>query len=236
MARAAHWTRIETPIGFLGIVAWPDVLAAILFEHEIAARDETIGRRIGIAEWLAESTLTRETGRQLVEYFAGNRTTFDLPIVPEGTPFDRSVWQRVSRIPFGQTRTYLDVARDIDRPASSRAVGQANGRNPLPIVIPCHRVVGSSGDDRGYAGGVATKRYLLAHEGAIPPAGGSWLDWGARLAARDAATRIGPRGTHIYCRPTCRYTSRIRRVPALFENAAAARLAGFRACRVCDPG
>lgn len=101
---------------------------------------------------------------QLGEYFAGERTDFDLSLRPLGGAFDRAVWDRVAKIPYGETASYGQVARDVGHPDSARAVGASNGRNPLPIVVPCHRVVGSSGSLTGYAGGLAQKRALLGLE------------------------------------------------------------------------
>lgn len=105
---------------------------------------------------------------QLDEYFAGERTAFDLPLAPAGTPFQRRVWALLQAIPYGQTITYAELARRAGNPAACRAVGAANGRNPLPIVVPCHRVIGSGGALTGYAGGLAAKARLLALEGAAP--------------------------------------------------------------------
>lgn len=106
-------------------------------------------------------------GRQeLLEYLAGERRDFDLPLHPRGTPFQRRVWQALGDIPYGQTRTYAQIARAVDSPRGFRAVGMANHRNPIPILIPCHRVVGSGGALTGYAGGLELKKALLALEGA----------------------------------------------------------------------
>lgn len=106
-------------------------------------------------------------GRQeLWEYLAGERRDFDLPLHPRGTPFQRRVWQVLGDIPYGQTRTYAQIARAVDSPRGFRAVGMANHRNPIPILIPCHRVVGSGGALTGYAGGLELKKALLALEGA----------------------------------------------------------------------
>jgi methylated-DNA-[protein]-cysteine S-methyltransferase len=102
---------------------------------------------------------------QLAEYFAGKRHEFDLQLAPHGTPFQRRVWQALLAIPFGSVRTYGDVARDIGQPHATRAVGQANGRNPLPIVIPCHRVIAGDGTIGGYSSGLNVKHRLLALEG-----------------------------------------------------------------------
>jgi methylated-DNA-[protein]-cysteine S-methyltransferase len=103
--------------------------------------------------------------QQLTEYFAGERREFDLPLAPHGTPFQLKVWRALCAIPFGAVRTYGDVARAIGQPLARRAVGQANGRNPLPIVIPCHRVIAGDGTIGGYSSGLHVKHRLLAHEG-----------------------------------------------------------------------
>jgi methylated-DNA-[protein]-cysteine S-methyltransferase len=130
------------------------------------------------------SALLREVRRQLAEYFAGERRVFDLPLDPRGTDFERRVWQEVAAIPYGETRSYAQVARAAGRPAACRAVGRANGSNPIPLVIPCHRVIGSDGSLTGYGGGLPLKRFLLALEGGRPfaePASSSQL--GLPLAA-----------------------------------------------------
>ena len=114
---------------------------------------------------LSPTALTNEAATQLMEYFAGKRRTFSLPLAPKGTPFQKEVWQALSSIPYSQTRSYADIAAQVGRPKAFRAVGMANNRNPIPIVIPCHRVVGSSGDMVGYAYGTKIKRYLLELEG-----------------------------------------------------------------------
>ncbi len=101
---------------------------------------------------------------QLREYFAGERTTFDLELAPRGTDFQQRAWEQLRRIPFGSTIAYSEQARRLGRPSAVRAVGAANGRNPIPIVVPCHRVVGKDGALVGFAGGVDSKRWLLAHE------------------------------------------------------------------------
>jgi len=105
-----------------------------------------------------------ETERQLREYFAGARTAFDLPLAPGGSDFQKKVWHALTTIPFGQTRSYLDLAKAIGSAKAARAVGAANGKNPLSIIVPCHRVVGADGSLTGFAGGLATKAALLALE------------------------------------------------------------------------
>jgi methylated-DNA-[protein]-cysteine S-methyltransferase len=102
---------------------------------------------------------------QLAEYFAGSRQEFDLALLPEGTPFECSVWEQLRRIPFGETRSYGEIAEAIGRPGAARAVGRANGANPIPIVVPCHRVIGSNGSLTGFGGGLEAKSRLLEIEG-----------------------------------------------------------------------
>lgn len=111
----------------------------------------------------ADAALDRAVG-QLEEYFAGTRTDFDLPLAAAGTPFQQRVWTALRDIPYGATESYGSLARRLGAPGASRAVGLANGRNPIPIVVPCHRVIGSTGTLTGYAGGVERKRWLLDHE------------------------------------------------------------------------
>lgn len=111
------------------------------------------------------SSGNEDVAHQLVEYFAGTRKTFDLELAPRGTPFQLDVWKALCEVPYGETITYAELARRIGRPAAVRAVGAANGANPIPIIVPCHRVIGSNGTLTGYGGGIATKQFLLALEG-----------------------------------------------------------------------
>ncbi|HEY4188648.1 MAG TPA: methylated-DNA--[protein]-cysteine S-methyltransferase [Polyangia bacterium] len=149
---------IESPIGLLRIV-----------EDEGALRSlDTVKHRTFDTRPCGEpgqSALLKRCARQLEEYFAGARATFDLPLRLEGTAFQQRVWQALLTIPFGETRSYAEQARAIGRPTATRAVGAANGRNPISIIVPCHRVIGSDGSLTGYAGGEPTKRWLLTHEG-----------------------------------------------------------------------
>ncbi|MXX36821.1 MAG: methylated-DNA--[protein]-cysteine S-methyltransferase [Gemmatimonadetes bacterium] len=119
--------------------------------------------------WQAVAALPYPVADQLDSYFAGHLRSFDLPLHPQGTAFQRKVWAALAEIPYGETISYLELARRIGNPNSVRAVGLANGRNPLPIVVPCHRVVGSNGTLVGYAGGLPIKKALLALEGALSP-------------------------------------------------------------------
>jgi methylated-DNA-[protein]-cysteine S-methyltransferase len=115
----------------------------------------------------ADDPALATSASQLREYFKGKRHSFDLPLAPQGTDFQRSVWAALADIPHGQLRSYRDIANAVNNPAAVRAVGAANGRNPLPVVVPCHRVVGSDGSLTGYAGGLAIKRQLLELEGSL---------------------------------------------------------------------
>lgn len=119
--------------------------------------------------WVEDPAAFREVMGQFDEYFAGSRATFDLALAPAGTPFQQRVWAELARIPAGTTVTYGELARRVGRPGAARAVGAAVGRNPVSIVVPCHRVVGSDGALTGYAGGIARKAFLLALEGAPAP-------------------------------------------------------------------
>ena len=120
----------------------------------------------------ADHPLLDPLATQLDEYFAGARRDFDLPLAPEGTDFQRTVWHALARIPYGDTTSYAQLADTIGHPSAVRAVGAANGRNPIPIVQPCHRVIGADGALTGFGGGLPTKRFLLELEGAMPRAAG----------------------------------------------------------------
>jgi len=152
------YVSLATPIGDLRLVASPNGLRRI--DLPPAGEPEST--------WVEESTpILAEVVRQLTEYFAGDRRTFDLPLEPEGTDFQLSVWKVLRAIPFGQTISYGEQARRLGDANKARAVGSANGRNPLPIVVPCHRVVGADGSLTGFSGGVDAKRWLLEHEGSL---------------------------------------------------------------------
>lgn len=152
-------TTIDSPVGTLTLVASDNGLVAVLWP------DDAPGRvRLAAAEERADHPVLAAAGIQLAEYFAGARRSFDLPLAPSGSAFQRAVWAALAAIPHGETRSYADIARAIGRPTASRAVGAANGRNPLSIVVPCHRVIGTSGKLTGFAGGLAAKQQLLAHE------------------------------------------------------------------------
>ncbi|MBC3412321.1 MULTISPECIES: methylated-DNA--[protein]-cysteine S-methyltransferase [Pseudomonas] len=154
------FTLMQSPVGTLTLVARGACLAAVLWETE---RENRV--RLGELERDDDNAVLRETARQLGEYFAGQRRTFDLPLDFVGTEFQRQVWAALLAIPFGETRSYRDIAQRIGNPQAVRAVGAANGRNPISIIAPCHRVIGASGSLTGFAGGLPAKQYLLALEG-----------------------------------------------------------------------
>ena len=153
-----NYQLLDTPIGRLRLLSTGTHLAAIEFSNQ---HSDTAGDTCRSDEVLERSA------SQLQEYFAGRRKTFDLPLAPRGTDFQCCVWRALSDIPWGTVCSYADIARAIDRPKAVRAVGAANGRNPLPIVVPCHRVIGSDGSLTGFAGGLEMKRKLLELEGSL---------------------------------------------------------------------
>jgi methylated-DNA-[protein]-cysteine S-methyltransferase len=153
---AAESAVVDSPAGRLRVTTRNGAVKAIEFMPRTRRRPPPPGAR---------GALLRKTIRQLEAYAAGKRRDFDLPLAPEGTAFQREVWDEVARIPRGGTATYADIARRIGRPTAVRATGAANGRNPLPILVPCHRVVGSSGRLTGYGGGLEAKQRLLQLEG-----------------------------------------------------------------------
>jgi methylated-DNA-[protein]-cysteine S-methyltransferase len=161
----AETTRAATypsSVGSLTLIAGGAGLRAILWEGDDPARSGLAA--VPPRGATDDSPVLAETRRQLDAYFAGTRTTFDLPLDLRGTPFQQAAWLALAEIPFAETRTYAEQAARLGRPRAFRAVGAANGRNPLSIVLPCHRVVGSDGSLTGFAGGLRAKRWLLAHE------------------------------------------------------------------------
>ncbi len=154
-----HVSRtIPSPVGALTLVGGDDGLAAILWENDDP-------RRVRLDHAAGDHPVLREAERQLGEYFAGRRTAFTLTLDFTGTEFQKQVWQALLTIPFGETRSYADIARQIGKPRAVRAVGAANGRNPVSIVAPCHRVIGANGKLTGFAGGLDAKARLLELEG-----------------------------------------------------------------------
>ncbi len=153
--------RTRSPIGELSVVADDRSIVAIHWEHDDDQVDDVVDVAAG------DHPILDRAAAQLDEYFAGERIDFDLPLDPDGTPFQRTAWAALREIPFGETITYGEQASRLGDKNKSRAVGAANGKNPIPIVVPCHRVVGSNGHLTGFAGGLDTKAWLLDHEFAV---------------------------------------------------------------------
>jgi methylated-DNA-[protein]-cysteine S-methyltransferase len=151
--------RIRTPIGDLILLASARGLAGLFFGHRVEPG--------GLPNDVAGNEVLNAAEAQLGEYFAGSRAAFDLPLDARGTEFQRAVWAELSRIPFGVTRSYGEIAERIGRPKSVRAVGAANGANPIAVIVPCHRVIGADGTLTGFGGGLPLKKKLLALEGVL---------------------------------------------------------------------
>lgn len=151
------YSYLDSPLEKILIARNSAGLTHILFQTEIGTKPLGPG-------WRFETEPPREVANQFQAYFAGELYEFDLPLSPSGTSFQLEVWQALQAIPYGQTISYAELARKIGKPRAMRAVGAANGRNPLPIVIPCHRVIGSNGSLTGYGGGLWRKQWLLEHE------------------------------------------------------------------------
>jgi len=149
--------EMKTPVGTLTLVERDGALAGCYLENYTPPKAEH-----------RSSPLLERAKQQLDEYFAGKRDDFDLPLELDGTDFQRAVWKALTQIPFGQTRSYADIAKAIGRPNAVRAVGAANGANPVAVIVPCHRVIGSDGSLTGYGGGLPRKKWLLAHENRLP--------------------------------------------------------------------
>ncbi len=148
-------TYYKSPIGYFKIVGAGNYVRQVQFTDLDSAPEFTI------------PACLEHCCDQLDEYFARKRQTFDLQLEPEGTHFQKSVWQKLLEIPYGKTVTYLDIANQLNNPKAIRAVGAANGRNPIPLIIPCHRVIGSNGQLIGFGGGIWRKEFLLRHENAL---------------------------------------------------------------------
>ena len=158
-----YYDLYESPHGRMLLVANAEGISGVYFDGQKYLP------RVG-PKWLRDERHAplRQAKRELAEYFGGKRERFETALAPEGTPFQRSVWKAISTVGFGKTITYADLARRAGSPGSARAAGAATGRNPISIIVPCHRIVGSDGSLTGYAGGLDRKRALLALESGIP--------------------------------------------------------------------
>ena len=156
------FTEMDSPVGVLKLVAYDQALVAVMWENENP-------KRVRLATLLQQDDhpILCKTKQQLQEYFAGQRQQFDLPLDFEGTAFQQSVWQALLEIPFGETRSYKQIAEQVGNVKAVRAVGAANGKNPISIIAPCHRVVGANGKLVGFAGGLDNKAILLELESSL---------------------------------------------------------------------
>ena len=158
-AEILYWHEFDSPIGRLLLAGDGESLIRVCFQSGPRPQQPA-------DDWVAAVAPFRAAITQFGEYFAGERRRFDLPLAPRGTEFQRRVWRALREIPYGQTLSYGELARRIGNPSASRAVGLANGANPLPVIVPCHRVIGADGSLTGFGGGLPIKRKLLALEGA----------------------------------------------------------------------
>lgn len=159
-----YYHYLDTPIGKLLLAGEGDVLQLLGFPSGSMARRHE-------SNWKKDAAPFKEVIWQLEEYFAGDRREFDLPLDPRGTTFQQQVWSALQEIPFAETWSYGELAAHIGKPKASRAVGAANGLNPIPVIIPCHRVIGASGKLTGFGGGLETKRFLLKLESEVKAPG-----------------------------------------------------------------
>ncbi len=153
---------IPSPVGPLTLVAQDEILTGVYFSGHDPAPNQAFGPADSDA-------LLRQTETELNEYFAGERKVFTVPRRGQGTPFQQQVWAELEKIPYGTVISYAELAKRVGNPGGSRAVGGANGRNPISIIVPCHRVTQSDGSLGGFGGGLPTKRFLLELEGIMPP-------------------------------------------------------------------
>lgn len=155
---------IETPVGKLFLTASDAALTELLFENHRAEVDGVPQASETLFEDGTPHTILDQAEQQLSEYFAGERKTFTVPVAPQGTGFQHAVWAELQKIPFGETISYIELARRMGDEKKTRAVGLANGKNPISIIIPCHRVIGANGHLIGYGGGIENKRWLIDFE------------------------------------------------------------------------
>jgi methylated-DNA-[protein]-cysteine S-methyltransferase len=154
------YTTLDSPIGGLTVTASGGAIDGLFMDGQRHTPPATAG-------WVREDTAFTAVAAQLERYFAGEQTIFDVPLRPSGTAFQERVWAGLREIPYGETISYGELARRLGTPGASRAVGLANGRNPISIIIPCHRVIGADGSLTGYGGGLERKSWLLDHEAAV---------------------------------------------------------------------
>lgn len=157
----SYFSRMDSPIGTLWLTGDGSALTGLFMQDPRPTASEN-------ADWRHDDGRFERTREQLTAYFDGARHTFELPLAPTGTRFQKTVWRALEAIPYGEAISYGELARRIGKPGAARAVGLANGRNPISIIVPCHRVIGADGSLTGYGGGIERKRWLLGHEQAEP--------------------------------------------------------------------
>ena len=175
---------------------------------------------------------------ELAAYLVGRQHHFTVPLDTRGPAFFQRVWTAVAAVPYGETRSYGEIARQVEAPAAMRAVGAANGSNPVAPFVPCHRIVGGTGTLVGYGPGLPLKRRLLGLEDALPASEADYPAWVERAVARSGggSVVVGVHGRRTYCRPECAHARRAwERAPRVFRDVDDARAAGFRACAACQP-
>lgn len=166
MPDALYRSSLKSPLGPIDLLSTSRGLAAVWLGEGRSRSEQWVRRTFPNGSTVREGA-DDEAMRQIREYFEGRRRIFDLPLDLRGSSFQKAVWTTVERVPYGRTASYSEIAVLLGRPKACRAVGAANGANPIPIVIPCHRIVGANGSLTGYGGGVSSKRWLLVHEGAL---------------------------------------------------------------------
>ena len=200
------------------------------------ARNET-SVVVDLERGTAADTHLAQALRELAEFFDGQRREFTVALDPEGSPFYRDIWAEVARVPYGETRSYGEIARAVATLEASRVVGAANGANPVAPFVPCHRIVGSDGRLTGYGPGLPLKQRLLVMEDAVPASAADYQAWVGRLVTRYGdGILLGVRGAGVFCRVDCARERPQRLLPGrVFASVDEAHAAGFAPCPACQP-
>ena len=167
MVETVHRSVLASPLGSVNLLSTSRGLVAIGLGAGLDRLERWVRRTFPHGRIAPSDRFNDEAARQIEEYFGGRRRVFHLALDLRGSSFQRAVWTNVARVPYGRTASYSEIARLVGRPNAFRAVGAANGANPIPLVIPCHRIVGANGSLTGYGGGLSCKRWLLVHEGVL---------------------------------------------------------------------
>ncbi len=238
-ADSLAYGELMTWVGTVQVVASSKGIREVeLPRWQTSTERSTEQTRITITESgdLAAEIHLKQALTELDEYFAGKRHSFDVALDPVGPDFYRRAWDEVARVPYGETRSYGEIAELIGAPSAFRAVGAANGANPVAPIVPCHRIVGSDGRLTGYGPGLPLKQILLEMEGAVPADENDYDTWIEALQAKhgDRPFLLGMRRTHRYCEPGCEESRAGSLLPVrLFETADEAEAAGYTPCAHC---